>query len=389
MLVPLPDAVASTCGAKAAHLATLLRAGLPVPAGVVVPFARDTDATLRDDLRAALAHLGGGPVAVRSSARGEDGADASGAGQHETVLAVRGADAVLDAVRACRASLWSPRARAYREAARSPDEPAMAVLVQRLVDADVAGVAFTPDDPGEDVLVDAAWGLGVGVVGGTVTPDAYRLAADGTVTCVVADKRTRVDRSGAETVVRDVPTADRARRTLDEDDVRRIAALARRAADALGRAQDVEWALAGGVPWVLQARPVTAAPPRPPAAGRTGGAAAARPSPATLVGPLVGTPGSRGTATGPVRVVRGPADFARVRPGDVLVCPWTDPSWTPLLGVVAGVVTETGGLLSHAAIVARERGVPAVLGVTDATRRLRDGALVTLDGAAGTVVPHP
>lgn len=390
MLVLLADAVGSTCGAKAAHLGTLLRAGLPVPDGFVVPFAREDEASLRDDLRTALARLGDAPAAVRSSARGEDGSDASAAGQHETVLAVRGADAVLDAVRACRASLWSPRARAYREATRRPgNEPAMAVLVQRLVDADAAGVAFTPGEPGGDVVLEAAWGLGIGVVGGTVTPDAYRVRADGAVTCTVGDKRTRVDRAGASTVTRDVPVVDRTRRTLDDATARRVAALARHAADVLGGPQDVEWAVADGTPWVLQARPVTAPLPLQPPPGD-----AVRPpiDPANTPDRplhLVGTPGSRGVATGPACVVRGPDDFARVRPGDVLVCPWTDPAWTPLLNVVAGVVTETGGVLSHAAIVARERGVPAVLGVADATHLVRDGTLLTLDGAAGTVARHP
>ncbi|MEU1394019.1 PEP-utilizing enzyme, partial [Nonomuraea sp. NPDC005730] len=102
-------------------------------------------------------------------------------------------------------------------------------------------------------------------------------------------------------------------------------------------------------------------------------------------GALVGTPGSRGAVTGTARIVRGPGDFARVLPGDVLVCPFTDPAWTPLLRIAAGVVTETGGVLSHAAIVAREHAIPAVLGVPDVTSRLRDGALVTVDGTAGTV----
>ncbi|MFD2352169.1 PEP-utilizing enzyme [Nonomuraea ferruginea] len=89
--------------------------------------------------------------------------------------------------------------------------------------------------------------------------------------------------------------------------------------------------------------------------------------------------------TGTARVVRGPGDFARVRPGDILVCPFTDPAWTPLLRIAAGVVTETGGVLSHAAIVAREHAIPAVLGVRDATGSLRDGAVITVDGTGGTV----
>ena len=101
---------------------------------------------------------------------------------------------------------------------------------------------------------------------------------------------------------------------------------------------------------------------------------------------LTGTPGSAGTATGAARTVRGQDDFARVRPGDILVCPFTDPAWTPLLRIVGGVVTETGGALSHAAIVAREQRIPAVLGVTSAMTEIRDGSVITIDGTAGTVV---
>nr|WP_202893455.1 PEP-utilizing enzyme [Kribbella italica] len=98
-----------------------------------------------------------------------------------------------------------------------------------------------------------------------------------------------------------------------------------------------------------------------------------------------GRPASAGTASGPARIVRGPEDFGRVRRGDVLVCRFTDPTWTPLFGVVAAVVTEVGGQLSHAAIVAREQRIPAVLGVTDATSVLTDGSRTTVDGTAGTV----
>ncbi|MDX3108438.1 PEP-utilizing enzyme, partial [Nonomuraea angiospora] len=108
-------------------------------------------------------------------------------------------------------------------------------------------------------------------------------------------------------------------------------------------------------------------------------------APDAPAGALAGTPGSRGTATGAARIVRGPGDFARVHPGDILVCPFTDPAWTPLLRIAAGVVTETGGVLSHAAIVARELGIPAVLGVPDATGRLHDDTVITIDGTTGAV----
>ncbi|MCC2334947.1 PEP/pyruvate-binding domain-containing protein [Cellulomonas wangsupingiae] len=377
MLVPLAHAATATCGGKAGTLGRLLRAGLPVPDGVVVPFGADP-AALHDALAPALDALGEPPVAVRSSAGDEDTPGASAAGQHETVLAVRGVDQVADAVRTCWASLDSARATAYRRATPgAAGEPVMAVLVQRLVDAQVAGVMFTPGAPDGTTRIEASWGLGAGVVGGTVTPDAYAVAADGTVARTVADKRSRTDRRGTQVVSTPVAAADRHRPCLDDTTAARLALLGRRVSEVLGGAQDVEWAVVDGEPWVLQARPVTADLPAsasPPASRAT----------------LAGTPGSRGTATGTARVVRGPGDFARVRRGDVLVCPWTDPGWTPLLHLAAGVVTETGGVLAHAAIVARERGIPAVLGVPGATAVLHDGATVTVNGTAGTVttVPH-
>ncbi|MFI7469307.1 PEP/pyruvate-binding domain-containing protein [Nonomuraea sp. NPDC049646] len=403
MIVPLGVAAADACGGKGGALGELLRAGLPVPDGFVVPFAayqaavrglelgrrtagpdglaaaRRTveglavDAGLAAALARGLGALGDPPVAVRSSAADEDTGLSSAAGRYESFLAVRGAGGVAEAVRACWASLFSPRAAAE---GRSGDGPAMAVIVQRHLDAEASGVMFTPGGPGEPTGIEASWGLGPSVVGGTVTPDSYRVGADGSVVRAVADKRTRLDRDGARLVVRDVPDGDRGRAAIDDATAVRLAGLGARIAALRGGPQDVEWAVAGGRVWILQARPVTAAPP-----------AAGPPAPAADVpaGVLAGTPGSRGAVTGTARIVRGPGDFARVRPGDVLVCPFTDPAWTPLLRIAAGVVTETGGVLSHAAIVAREHAIPAVLGVPDVTSRLRDGALVTVDGTAGTV----
>ncbi|YCK37653.1 PEP/pyruvate-binding domain-containing protein [Actinomadura sp. ATCC 39365] len=411
MIVPLEDAAADTCGGKGGALGALLRAGLPVPDGFVVPFAaclaavrgeaggeaggldlgRRTaepddpaaarraiealtiDAGLAAALALGLGALGDPPVAVRSSAADEDTGLSSAAGRYESFLAVRGADEVAEAVRACWASLFSPRAAV---GPRSGEGPAMAVVVQRHLDAEVSGVMFTPGGPGEPTGIEASWGLGPSVVGGTVTPDSYRVAADGSVVRAVADKRTRLDREGARLVVRNVPDDVRGRPAIDDATAVRLAGLGARIAALRGGPQDVEWAVAGGRVWILQARPITAAPPP-----------AGAPAPAADVpaGALVGTPGSRGAVTGTARIVRGPGDFARVLPGDVLVCPFTDPAWTPLLRIAAGVVTETGGVLSHAAIVAREHAIPAVLGVPDVTSRLRDGALVTVDGTAGTV----
>ncbi|GIH67585.1 PEP/pyruvate-binding domain-containing protein [Microbispora siamensis] len=410
MVVPLMEAVVDTCGSKAGALGALLRAGLPVPDGFVVPFAaylaavRDLDlgrfagesddvdaarqavearpvhAAVIDALGRALDELGDPPVAVRSSAAKEDTGQASAAGQHESFLAVHGVSEVAKAVRACWASLFSPRAIAYRAASgrddRPSDELSMAVIVQRHMDAEISGVMFTPAAPDEATRIEASWGLGPSIVEGKVTPDAYRVSEDGSVTRTVADKRKRLDRRGTRLVTRDVPTATRNQPTVDDATARKLAELGKQIAAVLGGPQDIEWAIADGRTWVLQSRPVTAAPPPPAPPCGASGITAAR---------LAGMPGSHGTVTGTARIVRGFGDFARVRPGDILVCPFTDPAWTPLLRIAAGVVTETGGVLSHAAIVAREHGIPAVLGIPNATSRLRDDTVITIDGTTGTV----
>ncbi|MEV0612867.1 PEP/pyruvate-binding domain-containing protein [Nonomuraea sp. NPDC050404] len=389
MIVPLGSAEADTCGGKAGALGALLRAGLPVPDGFVVPFAvyrdlrfegyavrraieaRPLPAGLIDALGRALGELGDPPVAVRSSAAHEDTGLTSAAGQHDSFLAVRGVGAVGDAVRACWASLFTSRAIDYRGASGgSFDDLAMAVLVQRHLDAEVSGVMFT--DPRDAIRIEASWGLGPSVVGGTVTPDAYRVTEKGGVTHQIAHKRTRLDRRGGQLVLTDVPTGDRDRPAIDDATAVRLAELGKEVAAVRGGPQDIEWAIAGGRTWILQARPVTAALP-------------AWPSPAGRPGTLTGTPGSHGIVTGTARIIHGPRDFPRAHPGDIIVCPFTDPAWTPLLRIAGGVVTETGGVLSHAAIVAREHGIPAVLGVPNATGSLHDGTTITIDGTTGTI----
>ncbi|MCK6064933.1 MULTISPECIES: PEP/pyruvate-binding domain-containing protein [Microbacterium] len=399
----LEDAVAQDCGGKAATMGALRRSGFPVPEGFVIPFSAylaaatpsaPPDADVHDDavrsgagvpvippeltesIARHLSRWSGAPVAVRSSARDEDTRGASAAGQYATVLGARDVASVSAAVRTCWSSLHSDRARSYRHgrARRAPAGPgAMAVLVQRLVDARVSGVMFT-SSRGHVTRIESAWGLGIGTVGGTVDPDRYEVHDDGTVMRTIGRKLTRSDRSGDTIRTRRVPEPQRVAPTLDDALANTLRGLGEGIADLLGAPQDIEWAMDGGGIWILQARPVTAEVPSPASA--------------TASSPLRGIAGSRGIARGPARIVTGPADFARVRRGDILVCRYTDPSWTPLLRVAAGVVTETGGALSHAAIVAREHGIPAVLGVPGATGRIIESAALTIDGARGTVDIH-
>lgn len=378
--LPLRDATPESSGGKASTLGTLMRAGIDVPDGFVIPTgeyrrhhppgpghpAPRPDAGLIADIEAHLRRLLGeadaGHVAVRSSGSDEDGLRSSSAGQHDTVLAVRGARAVAAAVARCWASLHSTRAAAYRRS-RPPQAdrpPSMAVLVQALVDADVSGVLFT----GTPRVVEAAPGLGTVLVGGEVTPDAWTLDDTGIVARRPGAITHRLDRRGDRLLATSLPHQDRM--CLDDASVHDLDRLGRAISQALGHDADVEWAVEGRRIRTLQARPITA--PLTPPGGRG-----------------LGIPASPGRATGTTCVLHGPRDFHRFHAGDIIVCRATDPAWTPLFAQAAGIITETGGLLSHAAIVARELRIPAILSLPHATTSYPDGTRITMDGATGRI----
>ena len=333
MIIPLEEAEPNH-GGKAAGLGRALRAGHPVPPGLVVP-ATVPAWGLADALPAWVDET---DIAVRSSASVEDGLSRSAAGMYDTVLGVRGRAAVIEAVSTVRKSLASVRAQAYQQ----PSGAQMHVIVQREVRADLGGVLLTD---GPRVVLECAPGGPVGVVSGTVTPERYAGTGPGA------------------------------------GPLSAVARLGRKLVTEFGHDVDIEWALDGGQLWLLQVRAVTAP------LGHIANDNVRDLD--TGTGGVTGTGASPGVATGPVRVVDGPADFPTVQVGDVLVCRTTDPAWTPLLQVVAAVVTEVGGVLSHAAIVARERGVPAVVGLESARDRLRAAQRVTVDGSAGTVARLP
>lgn len=213
-------------------------------------------------------------------------------------------------------------------------------------------------------------------MGGAVTPDTYEMAADGAISCTIGRKHTRIDLNHEDGVVvtGDVTVSQQEDRVMEDAMVAALAGLGSRIAEILDGPQDIEWAVADRTAWILQARPITAPVP-----------AIGTPEPPEQPGVLSGTPGSHGTITATARVVQSSSDFSTVQAGEIVICPYTDPAWTPLFTIAVGVVTETGGTLSHAAIVAREYGLPAVLGVTEATTLIESGARITLDGTAGTI----
>jgi phosphohistidine swiveling domain-containing protein len=263
----ITDTALSLVGGKGLSLALTAKAGLPVPSGFVVTteaYLRAKGQSADDQLRLAVSDaysaIGGGPVAVRSSATAEDGAETSFAGQQETILGVEGADAVVAAVERCWKSLFTERAVAYRAAQGVADDGlAMAVVVQKLVPATVAGVLFTrdPQDPtGQRMSVEAAWGLGEAVVSGRVTPDRFTVGFEtGEVLSRQPGMKAIEITAAGE---RPVPEEKQTALCLTDSELSQLADLGRRVERFYGSPRDVEWAIAGGTVHLLQARPITA-----------------------------------------------------------------------------------------------------------------------------------
>ncbi|MGH1548778.1 phosphoenolpyruvate synthase [Leifsonia poae] len=337
-------------------------------------------------------------VAVRSSATAEDLPEASFAGAQESFLNVVGERALLDACRRCYASLFTDRAISYREA-KGFDHLAVAlsVGVQRMVRSDLggSGVMFSIDtETGfpRVAVISAAWGLGELVVQGAVDPDRYvvftpLLEQPGASPIIErtlgAKDRTMVYGGGGTRRTRIVETPARRRRAfvLADEEILQLARWAVAVARHYGRPMDMEWARDGesGPLYLVQARPETVQSARSDLAFTE--YRLLESSEPLLTGTAIGD----GIASGDVCVIRDPADIARFPDGAVLVAEMTDPDWVSIMTRASGIVTDHGGSTSHAAIVGRELGVPAVVGASSATETLRDGQRVTVSCAEGDV----
>jgi pyruvate,water dikinase len=335
-------------------------------------------------------------VAVRSSATAEDLPDASFAGQQETYLNVRGDKALLDACRRCYASLFTDRAITYRQVKGFDHmKVALSIGVQHMVRSDLggSGVMFSIDtESGFDrvVLINAAWGLGENVVQGAVDPDEYivfkPLLADSRLTPIVEKKcgekaKKMIYTSDTAHPTRNVPASktERAAFVLDDKDILQLARWAVVIEQHYGRAMDMEWAKDGesGDLFIVQARPETVQSRRAPGAFRS---YRIKSKGRKLVSGL-----SIGDAivAGRVCIIDSPKDIDRFVDGAVLVTQTTDPDWVPIMKKAAAIVTDHGGRTSHAAIVSRELGLPAVVGTENATQVLHDEQEVTVSCAEG------
>jgi pyruvate,water dikinase len=336
--------------------------------------------------------------AVRSSATAEDLPDASFAGQQETFLNVVGIDNVLEAMKHVFASLYNDRAISYRvHKGFTHAEVALSAGVQRMVRSDVgaAGVMFTIDTESgfsDVVFITSSYGLGETVVQGAVNPDEFYvhkpMLAQGKLPIIrrnIGSKLIKMEFTGEAKAGRSVKTVDvpielRNRYSLNDEEIVELAKYATIIEKHYGRPMDIEWGKDGrdGKLYILQARPETVksqqkatdAQQRYKLKGSGTVLAAGR-----AIGQKIGA--------GPVRVIHDPADMERVQPGDVLVADMTDPNWEPVMKRASAIVTNRGGRTCHAAIIARELGVPAVVGCGDATEALKDGTLVTVSCAEG------
>jgi pyruvate, water dikinase len=365
---------------------------------------------LEAEIRAQFARLAGADgaaadssFAVRSSATAEDLPDASFAGQQETFLNVSGIDDVLHRIKEVFASLYNDRAISYRvHKGYAHADVALSAGVQRMVRSDLgaAGVMFTLDTESgfpDVVFVTSSYGLGELVVQGAVNPDEFYVhkptlnaGRPAVIRRALGSKLERMEfataaeKAASGKLVRTLETAPemRNRYSLSDADVSELARFALIIEKHYGRPMDIEWGKDGidGKLYILQARPETV---KSQSAGKVEQRFKLKgdksKTPVLTEGRAIG----QKVGTGPVRLVRSTAEMDRVMPGDVLVTDMTDPNWEPVMKRAAAIVTNRGGRTCHAAIIARELGIPAVVGCGDATEKLSEGALVTVSCAEG------
>jgi len=338
-------------------------------------------------------------VAIRSSATAEDLPDASFAGQQETFLNVKGANEVLEKTVKCWSSLFTPRAIFYRtEKGFAHEKVLISVGIQKMVNSKAAGVIFTINpvtgDPNQ-IVIEGNYGLGETVVSGAITPDHF-----------VVDKRTLKiverhiskktvqyvrDPNTGKTVHIQVPAEKQEQQCLSDEEILKLAELAKRIEQHYGKAQDIEWAIERDLPFpsnvsIVQSRPETVwslkiaeAPAKVEAEGM---------KPAEMLKVTVKgiAAGKRGFGVGTAKVVSNPADAAKVmQKGDILVTDMTNPDYVPFMKLAGAIVTDKGGITCHAAIVSRELGIPCVVGTENATKLMVTGKEYTVDAKSGVV----
>ncbi len=429
----LSKADVSKAGGKGANLGELVKAGLPVPPGFVISAQAyllaigesglsnkiahaieglDVDDTsalqarakeiqemiagmemptiIRNEIIKAYEELSKRNgvkaefVAVRSSATMEDSDQASFAGMNATFLNVHGKEDLIRNVKGCWASLYGARVVFYRAKQQLLDEPEIAVVVQKMVNSEKAGVMFTANPSTSNLsslVIEGAFGLGEVVVGGLVSPDYYEVdkSTQKIKDIRVSHKNFKIirDEKGQNKQV-NLSSKEAEQQVLSEAEVLELANLGLNIEKHYNSPQDTEWAIEAGKVYMVQSRPITTLIK----AKEEEATAHVEEESKELIRGLGASPG-RGS--GLVRVLQSPDRDNGFESGDVLVAEMTTPDWVPLMKKASAIVTDGGGMTCHAAIVSREMGLPCVVGTRDATKVLKDGMLVTVDGTHGVV----
>ncbi|MCX5997242.1 MAG: phosphoenolpyruvate synthase [Chloroflexi bacterium] len=422
----------SKAGGKGANLGELVKAGLPVPPGYVITAqayllfitesglsqkivhaiegidvddtsalqakAKDVQdliigsempATIKSEILKAYDEMASKDsvkapfVAVRSSATMEDSEQASFAGMNATFLNVHGREDLIRKVKECWASLYGARVISYRAKKEFYDEPVIAVVVQKMVNSDKAGVMFTANPRNNNLnslVIEGAFGLGEVVVGGLVAPDYYEIDKSNMKVrdTRISHKNFKIirDEKGNNKNI-DLSEKEASEQVLKDKEILQIAGLGMKIEQHYGSPQDTEWAIEGNTVFMLQSRPITT-----PISSVKVESEKPEEESKELIRGLGASPG-RGS--GEVRVLVSPDRDNGFESGDVLVAEMTTPDWVPLMMKASAIVTDGGGVTCHAAIVSREMGLPCVVGTRNATKVLKDKMLVTVDGTHGTV----
>ncbi len=418
-------------GGKGANLGEMVHAGIPVPPGFVVTatayfdFLKETkiveeiqamltgldtndskhlqniSAKIKEkisavdmppymisEIKQAYRKMGGGLVAVRSSATAEDLPDASFAGQQRTFLNIQGEDSVVSAVQKCWASLFEPRAIFYRnEQGYDHFKVGIAVPVQRMVQSEAAGVMFTIEPLNNDhgkILIEGIFGLGEAIVSGDLTPDQYTVDKQ---YLTIMDKKIvkqewqlalnrKAKPEDLETNIKmPVPADKQQAQKISDEDIIHLAKIGKLLEGHYKTPQDIEWAKEGESLYIVQTRPVTTINKHTKVTTVD--------SSAKML--LEGVAASPGAASGTVKIIPDPSHIDKIMPGDILVAEMTTPDFVPAMKRAVAIITNRGGRTAHAAIVSRELGIPCVVGTETATKSLKDGQEVTVDGSAGKV----
>ncbi len=320
-------------------------------------------------------------VAVRSSATTEDLSTASFAGQQDTFLNIKGNKDLLESIKKCWASLFTARATYYRtRKGFSHENSFIAVVIQKMINSEKSGVTFTINpltNNKEEIIIEAVFGLGEGIVSGTIEPDSY----------VIDKKNLRLKKkrignkklsfmraASGETIKKEVPEKIWKKEVLDGLELRKLSNYAIKIEEHYKWPQDIEWAIEGGHIYIVQSRPVTTIEKEIKETKQIEGQEL-----------LKGLAASPGLVSGKVKIIHNLSELSKIQKGDILVTKMTNPDMVVTMQKALAIVTDEGGLTCHAAIISREIGVPAIVGTKKATQILKDGQIITVDGRRGKI----